>query len=286
MRKAPVPAPIVIQPSGKIVAAGGNSGDFALARFDPMGRWTRTSVAMESSPRASARPTVYACRRVGCRAARPAGSLRPAHANGEFALARYELDGDLDPGFSGDGILITDIGHEYAAASSIAVQPDGRIVVGGSAYSYILDYTASYGASGSVSVEQRSRRRRCRRSARLRRPLSPDLRSTTQRWLLPIPAIHLACIGDVPQAPLLLRLRSRRPARSTTRVRVFKIKRGGRRVKVASGTPDYDPDQSDWSYGIRTNRTRGRYFAKLRRELTPGGWCSRAKSPVLRLRRR
>ena len=197
---------LVIQPSGRIVAAGGTSGAFALARFGPNGSLdssfdgdgvvtTDFGEGDDSPHRAAASDVVFRSGRL----------LAAGYANDDFALARYELDGDLDPGFSGDGILTTDMGHEYARASSIAVQPDGRIVVGGSAYSYILDYTASYGVLARY-LSERSRRRRRRRRARLRRPLSPGLRSTTQRWLPPIPANHLARAGEVPQAPLLLRL--------------------------------------------------------------------------------
>ena len=178
---------------------------------------------------------------MGCRVPSPAGSLRPGYANDDFALARYELDGDLDPGFSGDGMLTTDMGHEYARASSIAVQPDGRIVVGGSAYSYILDYTASYGAlarylssNGPADADadgvldsddlcpQVFAPQHSDGCHRFRRTISLELeRYRKHRYFYGL--LSSACASD-------------------SRVRVFKIKRGGRRVRVASGTPDYDPD--------------------------------------------
>ena len=276
---------LVIQPSGKIVAAGGNSGAFALARFGPNGSLdssfdgdgvvtTNFGEGDDSPHRAAASDVVFRSGRL----------LAAGYANDDFALARYELDGDLDPGFSGDGILTTDMGHEYAGASSIAVQPDGRIVVGGSAYSYILDYTASYGvlarylSSGPADADADGvldsddlcpevfAPQHSDGCFRFQRSISLELETYRKRRYFS---------GSLSSACAL-----------QSRVRVFKIKRGGRRVKVASGTPDYDPDLTDWSYLIRTKRTRGRYYAKLRRELTPGGWCSRAKSPVLRLRRR
>jgi hypothetical protein len=71
-----------------------------------------------------------------------------------------------------------------------------------------------------------------------------------------------------------------------SRVRIFKIKREGRTVKVASGAAYYDNHDDD-NYWIPTRRTRGRYYAKVNRELRPDvGWCSAARSDVLRLRRR
>jgi uncharacterized delta-60 repeat protein len=48
----------------------------------------------------------------------------------QFALARYNIDGNLDNSFSSDGKQLTTI-NENAYANSIAVQPDGKIVVGG-----------------------------------------------------------------------------------------------------------------------------------------------------------
>ncbi|MFI5529403.1 calcium-binding protein [Kitasatospora sp. NPDC051853] len=49
-------------------------------------------------------------------------------SNGDFALARYNPDGALDPGFGTGGRVTTDIAGGADAASAVAVQPDGRIV--------------------------------------------------------------------------------------------------------------------------------------------------------------
>jgi uncharacterized delta-60 repeat protein len=48
----------------------------------------------------------------------------------DFALARYNLDGSLDPTFDGDGKLVTDFGGNDSGRK-VAVQPDGKIVVVG-----------------------------------------------------------------------------------------------------------------------------------------------------------
>lgn len=51
-------------------------------------------------------------------------------AGRDFAIARYNPDGSLDPTFSGDGRQVVDIGV-MDQANGVAIQADGRIVVGG-----------------------------------------------------------------------------------------------------------------------------------------------------------
>ena len=51
-------------------------------------------------------------------------------SDGNFALARYGADGALDPSFSGDGLVTTDLGGTDAG-EGVAIQADGRIVVVG-----------------------------------------------------------------------------------------------------------------------------------------------------------
>lgn len=48
----------------------------------------------------------------------------------DAALARYNADGTLDTTFGVDGRVILRIGY-YAAYSSLAIEPNGEIVVGG-----------------------------------------------------------------------------------------------------------------------------------------------------------
>lgn len=52
-------------------------------------------------------------------------------ADHDFALARYNWDGSLDAGFGTDGILTTSFGSGNDIAYSVALQPDGKIVVAG-----------------------------------------------------------------------------------------------------------------------------------------------------------
>ena len=49
----------------------------------------------------------------------------------DFATARYNPDGSLDTSFSGDGQQTTDFGTNNDQAAGVALQDDGKIVVGG-----------------------------------------------------------------------------------------------------------------------------------------------------------
>jgi len=62
-------------------------------------------------------------------------------ANGDFGVVRYKTNGSLDKTFSGDGKLAVDFGqNEHARA--IALDGNGRYVVGGTKYNGSSDYFA------------------------------------------------------------------------------------------------------------------------------------------------
>lgn len=48
------------------------------------------------------------------------------------AIVRYRADGTLDTSFNGSGIIINSFSTSNDAATAVAIQPDGKIVVGGS----------------------------------------------------------------------------------------------------------------------------------------------------------
>jgi uncharacterized delta-60 repeat protein len=60
-----------------------------------------------------------------------AGISKADGSNPNVALARYNADGTLDASFSGDGKVTTDFSGGYDQAYAVALQPDGKIVVGG-----------------------------------------------------------------------------------------------------------------------------------------------------------
>ena len=60
-----------------------------------------------------------------------AGYSTSSGNQGEFALARYNLDGTLDGGFGTGGIVTQSLGATIDYAYSVNVQSDGKIVIGG-----------------------------------------------------------------------------------------------------------------------------------------------------------
>ena len=102
-------------------------GDFALARYNPNG-------SLDPSFSGDGKQTTDFGRR-GERGGDPGRrqDRRGRQPTGsDFALARYNPDGSLDPSFSGDGKQTTDFGaSDFAGASGVAIQADGKIVAVG-----------------------------------------------------------------------------------------------------------------------------------------------------------
>jgi uncharacterized delta-60 repeat protein len=144
---------VALQSDGKIVVAGGSLigffDNFALARYKSNGTLDTsfgtggkviTEFANDTDRVALGQVSAHAY----SVAVQPNGKIVAAgYANidGEedFALVRYNADGTLDATFGAGGKVITDFGHleqgySYAFANSVAVQPDGKIVVAGEAY--------------------------------------------------------------------------------------------------------------------------------------------------------
>ena len=129
----------VVQPDGKIVAAGGvrtgfSATDFALVRYNADGS-VDTTFGNDGVVRTPFSPGSIDF--VNGLALQPDGKIIAVGASGgefigdtDFAVARYTADGSLDTGFSVDGKLTTEFGQQ-GSASAVAVQADGKIVVGG-----------------------------------------------------------------------------------------------------------------------------------------------------------
>ncbi|MEJ7676800.1 MAG: delta-60 repeat domain-containing protein [Segetibacter sp.] len=73
-------------------------------------------------------------------------------SNYDFAIARYNTDGSLDNSFSGDGKQTTDFDSDNNYATSVVIQSDGKIVVGGYIVKSARSYTrlVRYNADGSL----------------------------------------------------------------------------------------------------------------------------------------
>ncbi len=127
---------VVLQPDGKIVAAGssyGTNDDFALARYNAdgsldagFGTGGKVTTAIGSSTDEAFALALQADGKI------VAAGYSYNGANADFALARYNPDGLLDPGFGAGGKVTTAIGSSGDVANAVALQPDGKIVAAGS----------------------------------------------------------------------------------------------------------------------------------------------------------
>lgn len=135
---------IAIQDDGKIVAAGNTGlGEFALARYDVNGELDGTfgDAGTVISDPTTGFDWLQAV------AIQSNGSIVAAGfgLDGErFAVARYDLDGNPDAAFGGDGTVTTNLSVGSDIANDVAIQSDGAIVVAGSA-GFCCEYTARFG---------------------------------------------------------------------------------------------------------------------------------------------
>ena len=150
---------MTIQSDGKIVVAGRasiDSYDFALARYNSNGSLD-TSFSGDGKATTDISGSSDFANSV---AVQPDGKILVSGyawngASNDFALARYNSNGSLDTSFNGDGKATTDISGSYDQAYSVAVQPDGKIVVAGCAWNGASNAfaLARYDASQLVYIE-------------------------------------------------------------------------------------------------------------------------------------
>jgi uncharacterized delta-60 repeat protein len=72
--------------------------------------------------------------------------------NYDFAVVRYNTNGSLDNSFGTGGIVTTAIGIQDDKATCLAIQADGKIVVGGNTFQATVDFTAivRYNSDGTL----------------------------------------------------------------------------------------------------------------------------------------
>lgn len=126
---------VVVQPDGKIVAAGfghnGVNGDFALVRYLADGTpdasfGTGGKVMTDITP-------MY--EHINAMGLQPDGKIVVAGtAQGDFALARYLPNGLPDGSFGSGGIVLTPIGSSTENAYALVIQPNGDILAAGNSY--------------------------------------------------------------------------------------------------------------------------------------------------------
>ena len=161
---------VALQADGKIVIAGpdnyfggGYAHDFGVARFN-------TDGSLDASFGVSGEATTSFGNfdnTATCVAIQGGGKIVVAGYTGvegafDFAVARYNPDGSLDAGFNGSGMQTTDFGGRDVA-SSVALQPEGKIVVAGDTnvngsafalarYNANGSLDASFGGAGAVTT--------------------------------------------------------------------------------------------------------------------------------------
>ncbi|HET6771374.1 MAG TPA: delta-60 repeat domain-containing protein [Actinomycetota bacterium] len=148
---------VAIQADGKIVAAGealvSGTLDFALARYNTDGSLDTTfdGDGKVTTDFAGDFDVALAVAIQGDGKIVAAGGA--VVAGFDFALARYNTDGSLDPAFGGDGKVTTDFGG-FDDAFAVAIQGDGKIVAAGSAtVSATADFAlARYKTDGSLDT--------------------------------------------------------------------------------------------------------------------------------------
>ena len=157
---------VVVQADGKIIVVGqtgasyGELVDIAIARFNSDGAFDNTYGANGKTRthfpgqfNTGSRATSAALQTDGKLVV--AGGYKNEGTPGEFALARYETSGKLDPTFGAGGIVHTSLGSAESTAMSVGVQTDGRIVAAGYFYTAHRnkDFAlARYNANGTLDV--------------------------------------------------------------------------------------------------------------------------------------
>jgi len=129
---------MAIQPDGKIVTAGfaaqpAGGRTFVVVRYDPAGlpdtSFGDDGIATTSFGEGSAAARALAIEADGDIVV--AGTSSQPDTGWDFALARYEPDGGLDPSFGDNGRVTTDFDDVANGINALAVRPDGKLVVAG-----------------------------------------------------------------------------------------------------------------------------------------------------------
>lgn len=130
-----------VLPDGKILAAGTASpitslNDFAVARFNSDGSLD-TTFGIDGRVITNFLGSSDSVRDM---LVQPDGKIVVVGiafdpvSNEKWALARYNSNGSLDAGFGSQGKVAMPIGEGSREANAVALQPDGKIVVGGCVY--------------------------------------------------------------------------------------------------------------------------------------------------------
>jgi uncharacterized delta-60 repeat protein len=124
---------MLLQPDGKILMVGGSASDFVLARYNADGTLDTGfggGDGLVSVDIAGGADAAFGAALLGDGRIIVVGSARVG-GNDDFAVARFEADGDIDTTFGTLGKTTTDFFGQRDRAFGVAVLADGRIVVVG-----------------------------------------------------------------------------------------------------------------------------------------------------------
>jgi uncharacterized delta-60 repeat protein len=129
------PADAVLQPDGEIVVAETFTTSFGAMRYRPNGSLDTSFGNGGIAQTGFATSLTFA----DAVALQPDGKIvvagqfqNPNHDG--FVVARYNSDGSADTGFGTIGHVTTDFGHLPGVGEAVLIQPDGKILLGGSIF--------------------------------------------------------------------------------------------------------------------------------------------------------
>ena len=156
---------VAVQSDGKIVASGeapggGSFSMFTVARYNTNGSLDTTfdgdgvsqaiPVGFQVSPTATARGLALQLdQKIVVAGVCVFGSTLKS------CTSRYNSDGSLDSTFDGDGLVATDFDSSFGSvAEGVKIQPDGKLVVAGQAFttSGVIPALARYNVNGSLDT--------------------------------------------------------------------------------------------------------------------------------------
>ena len=142
---------VALDPSGRIVLGGSSGGDLIAVRLLADGS-PDTAFSLDGIARADAGGSESGGSMVLAADGRPTVGGGSCSAGAcRFALARFDLAGAPDPGFDGDGIVVTSFPGDYAVINDLASSPDGGLrAAGDTRVSYHEVALAQYTASGAL----------------------------------------------------------------------------------------------------------------------------------------
>jgi uncharacterized delta-60 repeat protein len=145
---------VVLQTDGKIVMAGGAGDHFAVVRYNNDGSLdTGFGGTGKVITHFGARKSTATAVRIQNDGKIVAAGYSSSGFDTAFAVARYNPDGSLDATFDGDGRVTTQVRGISDRAFALAIQSDGKIVVGGEAATFAGDYDFAlvrYNPDGSL----------------------------------------------------------------------------------------------------------------------------------------